>query len=113
MSKYNQNLFPANYLFPKQLGRTFFSTFPKGPRQEDVASRKREVQNHTVMHRFLKALPRSNSSHFCSIMSAQNFMGTGKCNSTVGLEKEPEMLGKKQQGILFKVMNKLNLKSFY
>ena len=103
MSKYNQNLFPVNYFFAKQVVRMFFSALPKGPRQEDVASRKRVVQNHIIIHWFLKALPRSNSSHFCSIMSAQNYMRTGRCNFTVGLEREPEMLGKRQQEILFKV----------
>lgn len=113
LSKYNQNLLPANHLFPKQVGRTLFFALTKGPRQVEVASRKREVQNYTIMHWFLKALPRSNSSHFCSIMSTQNCMGTGRCNSTVGLEREAEMLGQKQQGILFKVINKLNLKGFY
>lgn len=38
-------------------------------------------------------------------------METGKCNSTVGLEGEPEMVVEKQQWLLFNVMNKLNLKT--
>lgn len=83
----------------------------KRPRQEEAASRKRKVQYHIFMHSFLKLLPRNDTSHFCSIRFTQNYVETGKPNSTLGLEWEPERFVEKQQWLLF---NKFNLKdSFY
>lgn len=91
VAKYNQDLFPTDYMFSKQVGRKVYSLYLKKKRLHPGKG-KYSITCSCIGSAQLKPLPKSATSHFFSIRFASNYMDAGKYSSTFGLERDPEYL---------------------